>query len=344
MDYKIIEGRDHYNDRPLFRVIGGDYVGEWHDNKADAEAEIAELNGAAEGDTMEAKLKAMIPLGEAIEAHGGTSFSPEKRGASIVAGFVSEMEADRELFDNEADFWRYAEKAAALLRDYLHKHARVVSPMITGPANFPVRRNEKANRSADNALSKYINFREKVRYRKTKPESTAIKTGKTGAADKLREKLEKLEKLQEMMKAANRIVRKKSLSYEEKIKQLSELLGVEHHKAAELLEPDFAGRVGFADFELKNNNANIRRIRQQIEKAERIEKAAKQIGEIKFDGGEIVLNHDEGRVQILFDDIPDEETRSKLKARGFRWSRKNKAWQRQLTANAVVAAKQIVTA
>ena len=63
---------------------------------------------------------------------------------------------------------------------------------------------------------------------------------------------------------------------------------------------------------------------------------------LEFDGGKIFLNMEANRLQILFDEIPDEETRAALKSHGFKWSRKNEAWQRQLTRNAVYDAKRIL--
>jgi hypothetical protein len=41
------------------------------------------------------------------------------------------------------------------------------------------------------------------------------------------------------------------------------------------------------------------------------------------------------RLQILFDEIPADDLRAALKSHGFKWSRKNEAWQRQLTRNAI---------
>ena len=41
---KIFTGFDHYNHKPLYQVIGLDYVGEWHTEKVDAENELSELN------------------------------------------------------------------------------------------------------------------------------------------------------------------------------------------------------------------------------------------------------------------------------------------------------------
>lgn len=52
--YRVVEGLDIFHNRKMFRVIGrgNDYVGEWHDNRKDAEAEIAELKGTVGGDTI----------------------------------------------------------------------------------------------------------------------------------------------------------------------------------------------------------------------------------------------------------------------------------------------------
>ena len=61
----------------------------------------------------------------------------------------------------------------------------------------------------------------------------------------------------------------------------------------------------------------------------------------QFDGGEIVRNLEADRLQILFDEKPDEATRAKLKQNGFRWSPTNSAWQRKLTPNAEIAARRV---
>ena len=63
---------------------------------------------------------------------------------------------------------------------------------------------------------------------------------------------------------------------------------------------------------------------------------------IEVDGVSIVSNPQLDRVQILFDTVPDYETRSRLKAEGWNWSRREGAWQRKRTAAAVESAKRIV--
>ena len=48
------------------------------------------------------------------------------------------------------------------------------------------------------------------------------------------------------------------------------------------------------------------------------------------------------RVQLIFDGKPDDATRELLKNYGFRWSPRNSAWQRQLTANGKRAARLVM--
>lgn len=62
----------------------------------------------------------------------------------------------------------------------------------------------------------------------------------------------------------------------------------------------------------------------------------------KFVGGEVVANADDNRLQIFFAGKPGEDLRHELKSRGFRWAPSVGAWQRQLTNNAVYAAKAVV--
>ena len=92
------------------------------------------------------------------------------------------------------------------------------------------------------------------------------------AIAKLRAKLASLETLQSRMKAGNTIVRDRRLSDAEKIAELVKL-GLKEVNAAKVLTPDFAGRVGFPDYALKNNGAEIRRMRARIEALEAAQQA-----------------------------------------------------------------------
>ena len=119
--------------------------------------------------------------------------------------------------------------------------------------------------------------------------------------------------------------------------------GISDEKAAEIDESvknDYSWITApYAPYELSNNNAEINRLKKRIESLERREETG-FVG-WQFEGGEAVANQEENRLQLLFDEKPGEEQRSKLKSWGFRWSPSNKAWQRQLNGNAIYAAGQI---
>lgn len=52
-------------------------------------------------------------------------------------------------------------------------------------------------------------------------------------------------------------------------------------------------------------------------------------------------NTADNRLQIFFEEKPDEETRSSLKSNGFRWAPSAGAWQRQLNDNAIFAVGRV---
>ena len=67
----------------------------------------------------------------------------------------------------------------------------------------------------------------------------------------------------------------------------------------------------------------------------------KPFEDFEFEGGKVVANYTEDRLQVFFDSKPDEETRAQMKSNGFRWAPSSSAWQRQLTRNAYSVAKQL---
>jgi hypothetical protein len=87
------------------------------------------------------------------------------------------------------------------------------------------------------------------------------------APDKLAVKLAGLEELHAKMKAANKLVKKGDVA------ALTELMGSEK-VAAELLKPDFCGRLGFPAYAISNSNANIKRVKDRIAHLERMANTA----------------------------------------------------------------------
>ena len=156
------------------------------------------------------------------------------------------------------------------------------------------------------------------------------------AVEKLEAKLATLEKHQEMMKAANAAIRMK-----DPVKRDAKLadLGYTPEQITQLIEPDFCGRIGYPAYALQNNNANIQRIRGRIEELKKRSESTLEVWE--FDRGRVVVNTTENRLQIIFDGKPDADIRTELKSEGFRWAPSQGAWQRQLTDNAMRAARRL---
>lgn len=169
----------------------------------------------------------------------------------------------------------------------------------------------------------------------------AISSDDPDAPEKLTAKIAKLETRQEMMKAANRIIhaKPKNERTDEKVAKL-EALGIGTANAESLFTPDFCGRIGFPDYALQNNNANIRRLKQRLETVQ--VNANAETREKDFGGFMVREDTDENRVMLIFPGKPDEATRSILKHRGFRWSPRNGAWQRQLNNAGRWAAKEAI--
>ncbi len=163
---------------------------------------------------------------------------------------------------------------------------------------------------------------------------------------KLEIKIADAEKTQARMKQANAAIRK-CQDPTEAIPALIEM-GYLESTAHKLTRPDFAGRIGFADYMLRNNNANIRRMKERLAdlvalRAQELPATNATAGpEEVFPGLQVVRNAEENRLQLLFEDKPDAITRKVLKTGGWRWSPTHGAWQRFLNANSEVALTQVV--
>lgn len=152
------------------------------------------------------------------------------------------------------------------------------------------------------------------------------------AAEKLEQKLERLERRQELMKAANKLIKKNDRA------GLLEL-GFTESRIDQLFIPDWCGRVGFADYEITNNGANIRRIRERIKTIG--VHANDENSESAINGVRIVDNADENRVQIFFHGKPAEAIQTELKSYGFHWTPTAGCWQRQRSPQALYIAQKI---
>jgi len=287
-------------------------------------------------------------------AFSGTSFSPEKRGAAIQQDYVDHMHRVYALFQPYAttpeksallaeELQRYKVGYLQRLHAYLSAHGKTMSTMITGGSKFPVASNAKKMASADKRFSELIEWSDRAQQAMRKviaPEtSRMISSDDELAIEKLQAKIDKAEKVQEAMRGVNTILRKRGMSDADKKALISERFGFSEETIARIFTPDYLGRTGFADYELSNNNANIKRMRDRVSLLTK--QRAETSQDISFTGGRVVDNVEDNRVQIFYDDKPDKMQLALLKGAGFKWAPSVGAWQRQRSNNATWAIKRI---
>jgi hypothetical protein len=280
-----------------------------------------------------------IPQELAERAFSGVSFSPEKRGASARADYVRTFEAVRDRLEAKATtdeqraaLWLELERFRMGLltrwHEYLGSYSRVMSPMITGPSNFPTERMRKYGGWADNKMAELASFPERAEaaiLRRMFPNASGIiRTDQADAAQQLQTEIDKAKTLQETMREANKIVRKKATD-EQKTAELVGL-GIKPLIAAQLLINQPGYGMGFPAFELSNNSANIRRMEQRLDQLTKLKAQAARSA--SFPGGKIEEDKTDMRVRIAYDGKPPRETIERLKSSGFRWSPSLGVWQR----------------
>lgn len=94
-------------------------------------------------------------------------------------------------------------------------------------------------------------------------------------------------------------------------------------------------------YELQNVNAEIRRLKDRKKELEELDELNFQ--DIEFEGGKVILNRDINRLQVLFEEKPNENIRNNLKHYGFKWARSQGAWQRLYNKNGIYAVKCILS-
>ncbi len=203
---------------------------------------------------------------------------------------------------------------------------------VHGPADRRYR--EKIGRKMDQSIAAL----EKADYYERKAQAaennTAISSDDPEALAKLKEKLEDLQISQTRMKQINAYYKKNGTcrGFHGLSDELADKLvaDIQYHPW---------DKRPFGSYALANNNQNINAVKKRIAQLTAVKELGYQGWE--FDGGKVVANADMNRLQIFFDAIPDEEVRKELKGWGFKWARSVGAWQRQLTDNAIYAARRI---
>lgn len=300
-----------------------------------------------------------IPGRLAVQAHSGTSFTPEKRGEQEQQDYVNRMRHVWETYGPKAkteeektalleDLKTYQRGYISKLRARLEARSRTISPMITGPAKFPTRRNQKHMETERKRLDDLIGYSEVVLRNLDKKILARKVEAAGGEAAVMRNKIAAMEKRQEQMKSANKIFRSKKLTDEQKTEKLKSQFGMSDALIHEMLNPDW-GPKGFAGYQLSNNNANIKRSKERLKELEGKEKAREAAAETggiaatkEGEGWSMEENVEDDRIRLFFDEKPNAEQRGALKGSGWRWSPRAGAWQRKITQNARRSAEDIL--
>ena len=240
---------------------------------------------------------------------------------------------------------RYARRLADYYNAYYRNESACPSILVCGGSNFPVRKKQKQNARCESLWQEYKEIDailDKIRSVGT----GAVDLTDPHARELLQARLQQEQNALDYCKAAN--------AYYRKNKTLDGFEGIPADTMAWITKPKVypaGGRNGdgsplqfhgkpFPTYALSNSNANIKRVKERITKLE----AAKAAAPVEEERSGYTYREDTEamRVQLIFDGKPDDETRELLKRNGFRWSPRNSAWQRQLTANGKYAAHQVM--
>ena len=271
----------------------------------------------------------------AVNACRMISLDPERMGKHICIECSEDL---NEFLANIPEEFQaeYEAKYLKKWREWLAALSRCYSVLVTGPARFNNRRHEKMNDYERAARQRLRDWSEKVVKRINRQQRL------TGweEVERLQEKVDTLQCLQDTMKAANKVCRSTKLSEVEKVDELV-ALGIKEKDAVMLLHPTQSWQsVGFATYQLQNNLAKIKATQAAIERHKAMAEAEDK--EIKFNGGRVLVCNSDERMRFYFDEIPSVEVRNLMKRNAFKWSPKNGAWQRQLTANCEFDTKRIL--
>jgi hypothetical protein len=293
-----------------------------------------------------------ISLSLAVAAHAGTSFSPEKRGDSVVTDYCAELASfysdllkhvsGSSIETLNSEFARFREGFSKRYRAYLYSRSRVVSTMIAGPSNFPVARMEKRNSISHKRLCELLDFKKAARnaiLRTLHPEARPIMAGDADAVERLTAEIAEAEALQERMKDANKLIRSKWSEGTESVVFGLVALGFSEANAREMITPGRFGGHGFPSFTLTNKAANLRRLKQRLASVSKAK--ATPTTELEGSNARLVDCPAENRVRLFFGAIPAREIREQMKSNGFRWSPTIGAWQAYRNFHSCTLAKKL---
>lgn len=278
------------------------------------------------------KLEQRISVDAIRQSYEGVSFSPVQRAESTMAEGAAWLDEWLPMLADDEEREQVLDRFAKLFAARQYARGRTMSPMITGPANFPVHRNNKAMEAERKRTTELLDFMSKVESRIAKraaPASGVISSDDPDAIAKLQDKLARINGEWESAKRWNAQFRKggiDALDCGEKLKaNIADML----KRCPWIKQP----------FDLTRYSAEAKRIKDRIivlERQSQAESKEVEVGEVK-----IVADPEANRVRIYFPGKPEADKRTELKRAGFRWAPSEGAWQRFYSAAAMDAARRI---
>jgi hypothetical protein len=273
-----------------------------------------------------------------VEAQTVAVIEPTAEKARELNAYEERLEAKRGRYEMLAS---KAQGESRALYNRAREMAEVIpfgQPILVGHHSETRDRNYR-NR-INNTFGKAFAEQDKAEHYAQKAASVGtggISSDDPDAIRKLRDELASAEKSQALMKAANKAIRGNKTT-ETQVAALV-ALGFTEEKAAEIVTPDFCGRVGFPSYALSNNNANMARIKGRIADLEKRDQRA----DVERAGNGFVYREDttENRVMFIFQGKPDQDTRTVLKREAFKWSPSRGAWVRMLNNAGIWAGKHV---
>lgn len=285
---------------------------------------------------------------KAVRAFDGTSFSPEERAEAYIRDYEAACLSDLQELPAE-EHEEYINKFRGWVETLFDKHSRIISVMVAGPARFPTARNEKANNSYSKAVDEFQEWREKYAKRIAK-RNEAAKSPEEREADEWNALKRDIDyctsvcvEIDGGAKGSHRMAFTNSIFGKVErlanngrsalvLKALEYIKQLQDNEATGLKKPLFTSR---------HKIWNLQEACEKAIKAQE-ERENRDSVEIEFDGGRIVKNFADNRLQIFHDEKPAADVISRLKSNGFKWSRFNGCWQRQLTDNSYYGAARVL--
>ena len=282
---------------------------------------------------------------QAYDAYRWSSFDPDVHGETEIVQFEELLHEDLQQIPEEKreDYTNaYKQKFSILLSSL----SRCANPMVTGSARFNYSKSEKADNAYQNKYNEFQEWRERYLNamkriaEAARPEEEKQEEAWQGLKRQIKSSADTIHEI-DTGKARGYARALFVSSIQNKVGTLANRGEVEIVQKAIDFMTEYNSNVKKPIITARNKFFQLPEVARRMREKLQIVKGQEN-KDVEFDGGKMVWNYGEDRLQILFNDIPDESKRKELKSSGFRWSPRFKAWQRQLTSNAIYAARRVL--